>query len=371
MYGGAYGIGRIDRRNKCLFNQGIIKEICKALIILLATSLLKVTEEGKILYNDLTSETWDIVIGDEFLNELSRREGKGKGPHSFKNIELRSRTCDDNQTVAWIRGSSHLSIVNVKTLKAKHINNFWVYNDLEAYCCEAAHSQINGRIVGIGVLPITPISYTFHIFDGTEHVFIFKDKDILENATGWSGLEICIDSSHFFTSASVKENKAVHLFAISLDGQALIKTHTLFGSEYSLEKIFSMRRHPEGDIVFLGCVGVIAISLWSNEGFYLINKIQTTQFRPVHDMSFYPGMLYFVNGTSVGEALYFDKSLIVGRDLKFKELKSETLQKEGFQSPLKQYYASIKQEILPTLSHNYTTFKVQQINIPGGIDSLF
>lgn len=78
--------------------------------------------------------------------------------------------------------------------------------------------------------------------------------------------------------------------------------------------INSLRRHPEGNILFAGCQNYLGVILWADDEFFLVTKIRNCVSNPITDICFSENTIYTVCDHNKGMALYFDDNLIRGRD---------------------------------------------------------
>jgi hypothetical protein len=83
-----------------------------------------------------------------------------------------------------------------------------------------------------------------------------------------------------------------------------------------LHTISSLRRHTEGDILFAGCLGKIAVLLWAFQQFHLVNLIPFWSPNPVTDICFEGNAIFAVGDSNKGVAVYFDDNckLLRGRN---------------------------------------------------------
>jgi len=158
---------------------------------------------------------------------------------------------------------------------------------------------------------------TVHVFDGGDGVSIFEANEIHPDIEAWICLESSVEGDIFFIGAAQKRDFMygdAFIFALTFDGEAETIAFKRYGQHVGFHCINSLRRHPEGNILFAGCQNYLGVILWADDEFYLITKIRNCVSNPITDICFSENTIYTVCDHNKGMALYFDDSLIRGRD---------------------------------------------------------
>lgn len=156
---------------------------------------------------------------------------------------------------------------------------------------------------------------------------------------------------------------------MSFDDEAELINFARYGEDTGFHCINSLKRHPDGNILFAGCQGYIATILWAGDQFHLISSVQNSSNSPVTDLAFSKNSLYGVSDSDRGTALYFD-----GRH--------EDRDPRGPEPPHGQYRDLPKTSNRMTLADqyrarprtpavnagNFRDYDIQQIGLPGGKD---
>lgn len=156
-----------------------------------------------------------------------------------------------------------------------------------------------------------------HVFDGGDGVSIFEADEIHPDIEAWICLESSVEGDIFFVGATSNrdfEYGDAYLFALTFDDQADTVSFKKYGSHVGFHVINSLRRHPEGNILFAGCQNYLGVILWADDEFFLITKIRNCVSNPITDICFSENTIYTVCDHNKGMALYFDDNLIRGRD---------------------------------------------------------
>lgn len=230
----------------------------------LELSTLKSLPNGDTIVNDF-GEGWDLILLDQNFAEKERLEGLGDPvPPYFRMIQ--TRVGDDDRYMIWFRGESEISIVNTVEFSARHINNFWNYRGVDAKAIAAAIDADATRLVGIGFLPGSNETQTIHVYDGGDGVSIFEGFDVLPEVEAWLSCEVSSDSEVFFLGGSQFRNFMngdAYLCAMTFDEEAEMINYARYGKDTGFHCINSLKRHPDGNILFAGCNGYVAVILWA------------------------------------------------------------------------------------------------------------
>lgn len=187
------------------------------------------------------------------------------------------------------------------------------------------------KIAGLGFIPGSNSNFggfdyvqshgkelqTVHVFDGGDGVSIFEADEIHPDIEAWICLESSVEGDIFFVGAATKrdfDDGDAFIFALTFDEQAETVAYKRYGSHVGFHCINSLRRHPEGNILFAGCQNYLGVILWTDDDFFLITKIRNCVSNPITDICFSENTIYTVCEHNKGMALYFDDSLIRGRD---------------------------------------------------------
>ena len=307
FYGGE-SFGTLERRGGWLTDEGIVHYDRNL-------STIKGLPNGDIIVNDF-GEGWDLVLLDEDFSEKERLEGLDDPTPGYYRM-IKTRTGDDDNYILWMRGRSEISIVNTFDFSARHINNFWNYRGEEANAVAAAMDADASRLVGIGFLPGGNEVQTIHVYDGGDGVSIFEGYDILPEVGAWLCCEVSRQGDVFFLGGAEErrfEYGDAFLVAMSFDDEAELVNFARYGEDTKFHCINSLKRHPDGNILFAGCYGSIAIILWAGDQFHLIKSVDTVLNRPVTDLALANNALYAVSDDNRGTAVYFDDRFLRNRD---------------------------------------------------------
>lgn len=206
-----------------------------------------------------------------------------------------------------MRGRSDLSIVSTESFSARHIHNFWNYRGKDALAIAVAVDNLASGIVGIGMFQNEV--QTIHVYDGGDGVSIFEANDIIPEVNAWLCIEVSKSGDVFFIGGAQEKNYTygdAFIAAISFEEEAELINFARYGDDLKLHCVSSLRRHPEGDILFAGCYGKVAILLWASEQFHLIRIFPNCVNNPVSDLCFQNNALYAVSDSNKGLACYFD-----------------------------------------------------------------
>jgi len=342
---------------------------------------MKALRNGDFLCSDFTN--WDIIRYDSSFTELERLEGNSKLLPCKRNItvavykNIRTRVTDDDAGFVWLRSPTEISLVNIGDFSVKHIHNFWNFRGKDAKAVAVAVDSICKKVVGVGFSEGPASTYTIHVFDGTDGVTIFEANEVMPGIEQWSALEVSTENDVFFLSASQNQSRigaSSYLFALAFDEDAETINMARYGTAEGVSGIECMKRHPDGNVLFIGSTGVICIILWADKQFHFISKVSVSAGVPITDITFFDNILYCVFGTEEGTAIYFDPSYENMRDNSRKEQfrqmlphiepvyqENESPSKRG---PLADMYRS-KARIEPQYAGVFSKHKVRQISMPG------
>lgn len=269
----------------------------------------------------------------------------------------------------WMRGESEVSIVNTLEFSARHINNFWNYKGVDARAIAAAIDADATRLVGIGFLPGSNETQTIHVYDGGDGVSIFEGYDVLPEVEAWLCCEVSSDGEVFFLGGSQYRNFMngdAYLCAMTFDEEAEMINYARYGKDTAFHCINSLKRHPDGNILFAGCNGYVAVILWAQDQFHLINAIPNVINSPITDMSFSMDTLYVVSDHDKGMVIYFTDDYM-DRDPAGPEPphgRYHNLPKNPSQLSLADQYRS-RPRMPPKYGHLFRDYDIQQIQLPG------
>lgn len=300
-----------------------------SLILNLELSLLKSLPNGDVICNDFAN--WDLVLLDRNFDEKKRLPGTNQGVPDYYRL-IKTRSSDDNTHLLHLRGPSELSLVHLPTFTARHIHNFFNFKQEQSLCTALTMDSEGKKIAGLGFIPgsrghqFGGFDYvqsqskelqTVHVFDGGDGVSIFEADEIHQDIEAWICLECSVEGDVFFIGAASKRDFVygdAYIFALTFDEQAETVAFKKYGSHVGFHCINSLRRHPEGNILFAGCQNYLGVILWTDDDFFLITKIRNCVSNPITDICFSENTIYTVCDHNKGMALYFDDNLIRGRD---------------------------------------------------------
>lgn len=256
----------------------------------------------------------------------------------------------------WLRGPSEVSIVDISDFSARHIHNFWNFKGAYSNATAVAMDAESIKLVGLGFLDYPTEIQTVHVFDGGDGVSIFEAREIHSDVSAWISLEVSIEGDVFFIGGAQKRDFLygdAYIFALNFDENADTIAFQRYGQEYGFHCFNSLRRHPDGNIIFAGCHSYLVILLWADDNFFLVNKIQNVSKNPITDMCFNNNTVYAVCDHNKGMACYFDDNLTEGRS------KKKSSKQSGAIMP-------IRKSIRARYNNAFDDYSVKQISLPGG-----
>lgn len=317
---------------------------------------------------------------DPNFMEKERLEGLGDAPPGYSRM-IKTRVGDDDNYMIWMRGKHEISIVNTYDFSARHINNFWNYRGREVNAVAAAIDPEASRLVGIGFLPGAGEVQTIHVYDGGDGVSIFEGYDIIPEGKDFNSLmalvgawlccEVSVQGDVFFLGGAEErrfEYGDAFLVAMSFDDEAELINFARYGDDTDFHCINSLKRHPDGNILFAGCKGYVATILWAGDQFHLISSVPSASSSPVTDMAFSKNALYSVNDSDRGTALYFD-GRFNDRDPRGPEPphgQYRDLPKTSNRMTLADQYRA-RPRIPAKYAGSFRDYDIQQIGLPGGM----
>jgi hypothetical protein len=180
----------------------------------------------------------------------------------------------------------------------------------------------------------------------------------------------------FFLAGASEKNYTygdAYIAAISLEEEAELINFAKYGEDLKFHCISSLRRHDDGDILFAGAYGKIAILLWVSEQFHIIRVLPNCVNNPVSDICFLDNSLYAVSDSNKGLAVYFDDRYILQRAKsgpgaphgKYRNLpKNDAFTKQIQDNSLAAQYQN-RDKIPAKYRHLFRDYTIQQIELPG------
>lgn len=152
-----------------------------------------------------------------------------------------------------------MSIVALSDFSARHIHNFWNFKGNHANAISVAISSDARKVVGIGFINSRKIPGqkidTIHVYDGGDGVSIFEAQEIHPSVKSWSCLEVSVDDDVFFLGGA-QNPKSIEgdafIFALTFDENAEVVGKIRFGEEKGLHGVNVIKRHNEGNVLFIG-----------------------------------------------------------------------------------------------------------------------
>ena len=218
-----------------------------------------------------------------------------------------------------MRGPSSISIVETVNFSAKHIHNFWNFRGVDSTGAVVAIDPDGVKLVGIGSVEGPNFYQTIHVFDGNDGVTAFEANDIVPGVELWTSLESSIDGDIFFIAGSESREYNTgnaYLAALTFDENADIITYSKYGNQHKFYTINSLRRHPDGNVLFAGTQAHLVVVLWAEDEFHLIAKLANVVQNPIHDICFNQNTIYTVSEHNMARVYYFDDDMISGRSQK-------------------------------------------------------
>ena len=200
---------------------------------------------------------------------------------------------------------------------SKEVKYFWRYKNFDALATCAVVNTDATRIAGIGFMEGPKEFQTIHIFDGSDAVTIFDTLDIVPEMEAWICLEVSVEDDVLFiggASSSDFNTSEAYILALTFNESADVIKVQNFPKETKLRVINSLRRHPEGNILFAGCKGYLAVLFWYEGEFILINRIKNIIDNPITDISILNNAAYTVCDHNQGMVVYFSDEELRNRD---------------------------------------------------------
>ena len=279
---------------------------------------------------------------------------------------IKTRVSDDEEHLLWLRSQSEISIVNIANFSARHIHNFWNFKGTHARATAVGLDSTGTKLAGIGFIESPHEIQTIHVFDGGDGVSIFEADEIHPEVSAWICLEVSIDSDVFFLGGAQKRD-FVHgdafIFALYFDENAETLTFHRFGPESGFHCINSLRRHPEGNVLFAGCHDYLGVILWAENRFHLVARIKNIVSNPITDICFCENVVYSVCDHNKGMACYFDDSLIEGRERQ--NMSSRRLSHVASQPRKSRTMTPIIKSLPARFASKFKGFKARHITLHG------
>ena len=299
---------------------------------------------------------------DDNFNEKQKLEGLGNPVPSYHRV-MKTRTGDDDDYMVWLRGGSDVSIVNTQEFQARHINNFFAYRDRDVRALAAAIDRDATKLVGIGYLPYEDNRQTVHVYSGLNEAAVYDGDRIIPGCGAWLCLEVSSFGEVFFLGGAETldfEFGDAFLAAITFDESAEVVNYARYGPDMGLHCVNCLKRHPDGNLLFAGCLGKIAILLWAGDQFHLIKVIPNIVNKPVSDLSYAAGALYGVCEFNRGLVCYFDDRYLKQRTGPAPPVGLETGRRLSGGS------AQMDGLVEPRHRDMFRNYDFSQINLPGG-----
>ena len=154
---------------------------------------------------------------------------------------------------------------------------------------------------------------------------------------------------------------------MTFDDEAELVNFARYGPDTGFHCINSLKRHPDGNILFAGCYDHIAIILWAGDQFHLISSVPIASRGPVTDMAYNRNALYAVSDDDRGTVMYFDDRY-GDRDPRGPEPphgRYRDLPKQPNRMTLADQYRAIPR-MPPKYAGMFRDYDIQQIALPGG-----
>lgn len=186
----------------------------------------------------------------------------------------------------------------------------------------------------------------------------------------WLCCEVSIQGDVFFLGGAEErrfEYGDAYIVAMSFDEEAELVNFARYGQDTEFHCINSLKRHPDGNILFAGCYYHIAIILWAGDQFHLISSVPIASRGPVTDMAFSRNALYAVSDDDRGTVVYFDDRY-ADRDSRGPEPahgRYRDLPKRPNRMTLADEYRA-RPRMPPKYAGMFRDYDIQQIALPGG-----
>ena len=182
------------------------------------------------------------------------------------------------------------------------------------------------KVVGIGFITDQKKQksvQTVHVYDGGDGVSIFEASEVHQNVEALVSLEVSIEGDVFFLGGAEKaqyEKGDAYIFALKFDESAETVRYRRYGDDVGLHCVTSMRRHPEGNVLFLGGFEYLAVVLWADSKFFLVNRIKNFAKNPITDICYFRNSVYSVCGLEKGMACDFGSGEFGGERVELESL---------------------------------------------------
>lgn len=229
----------------------------------------------------------------------------------WKNI--RARCADDSSFMVWIKGKGNVSILNLSTFCFSELSDFFNLNSNQynqtaspVACCVASDGR---SLFGLGRIPSSISPFTFHIWKEESEVRVFKVEDIYEGPVCWTSMELSFENDYVFFAGGEQINKKAYLMAVlmSKDDQLELTKVQKWDNDTGYEGVFTMRRHVDCNVLFLGMKRHILILYWLDEQFYFLNQLSIPCDQPICDLSPGKSSLWIAANNNTIYSIHFDE----------------------------------------------------------------
>lgn len=169
------------------------------------------------------------------------------------------------------------------------------------------------------------------------------------------------------------------LAALTFDDDPQLVNFARYGNDTRFHGISALKRHSDGNILFAGCAGSIAIILWAGGQFHILTTIDNIGPESVTDISYQNSTIYAVSGLNRGLAAYFDhESYLKDRDQRhqprahgnWRSLDPNEGSGNNEQLSLANQYRS-RDKMYPKYANEFRDYSFQQITIPDGKNQIY
>lgn len=253
--------------------------------------------DGDMLYNDGLSH--DLVKLDSKMKEIDRLKGTPLPPSYLEtafsfNQSRRTFFTDEEDQILWLNGISGLSIVDSDKFKViEDIPNFWKDTNGPCFAMSAVATRDMAKIVGFGYSNAR--HYSLHLYYRKNKKFLSQNFSKLLGDTIPKCLEISHDQNILFLGGAAPDpQQPGRLLAFGLKDRIEKISELRVGGE-DCGVVSGLRRHPRGNILFVGGYCIVSIVFYGNNKFEELYIIREGIRDEVVDLRYIEPNLYIVS----------------------------------------------------------------------------
>ena len=230
------------------------------------------------------------------------------------NRTVKTRCADDLNSVVWNMGKQTVGIVEMEKFQVQEVEGFWRINKDETSTPVAmAISSDSSVVFGLGTW-VTQRERTealLHTYRTEEdNVEVFKISDLLGSAVSPTCIDLSFENDTVFLAGGKSgslESGFAFVAAISLKSSSLsCVAFQKWSKDTGYDKIVSLRRHADCNVLFLGTSRHVLILLYAGLQFYVLNQVTIPGQRPVTDVCQHGNTIWVANNTPSISMIHFD-----------------------------------------------------------------